>query len=120
MQLTKNFTRSELQCSCGCRRCAMDVNLLTALQSIRDNMNKPLIITSGFRCADHNKRSGGSTRSQHLVGKAVDISIKDWPIAEAYRLLSFALKESKINGFGFHELFIHIDCRDTPRTSWLY
>ncbi len=119
MNLTKNFTRRELQCPCGCTKCDMEPDLLVALQRIRDNMKRPLIITSGFRCAEKNRQVGGSLQSQHLRGRAVDINIKDWANSDVYRLLMFALREQKINGFGFHEDFLHIDCR-TQRASWVY
>ena len=33
----------------------------------------PIIINSGFRCEEVNRRVGGVPRSQHLVGQAADI-----------------------------------------------
>ena len=52
------------------------------LQVIRDKYDKPIIVTSGFRCEKLNKAVGGAKSSQHCKGEAADIrsvsdSIKD-------------------------------------------
>ena len=46
------------------------------LQPIRDKLNKPMIITSGFRCPKVNFLAGGKANSQHLEGKAADFIVK--------------------------------------------
>lgn len=51
------------------------------LQPIRDYLNKPMIITSGFRCPQLNKLVGGVSNSQHLEGKAADFIIKGETVA---------------------------------------
>ena len=35
----------------------------------------PIIVTSGFRCEEVNRKVGGVTRSQHLTGQAADIHL---------------------------------------------
>lgn len=47
------------------------------LQPLRVAYNKPIIVTSGFRCAELNKLLGGKPNSQHLRGQAADIVPKD-------------------------------------------
>ena len=47
------------------------------LQPLRVAYNKPIIVTSGFRCAELNKLVGGKSNSQHLRGQAADIVPKD-------------------------------------------
>ena len=37
----------------------------------------PIIISSGFRCEEVNRRVGGVRNSQHLVGQAADIRPQD-------------------------------------------
>ena len=37
----------------------------------------PIIINSGFRCSEVNRRVGGVSNSQHLTGQAADIRPKD-------------------------------------------
>lgn len=58
--LTKNFNRSEFQCSCGCGQQSVDTELAEKLQLIRDKVDRPLKITSGYRCITHNAAVGGS------------------------------------------------------------
>ncbi len=47
------------------------------LQPIRDRLGKPMIITSGYRCPELNKKVGGVSTSQHTKGQAVDFYVKD-------------------------------------------
>lgn len=55
------------------------------LQPIRDYYNKPLIITSGFRCDELNKRIGGSLTSQHSYGEAADFTVVDIPVETLFQ-----------------------------------
>lgn len=55
----------------------MDIDLLDTIDNLRENVGEPLHINSSFRTTEHNKSVGGSTRSQHLVGKAVDFRCTD-------------------------------------------
>ena len=49
--------------------------ITNVLQPIRNAIKKPMIITSGYRCAKLNKIVGGKPNSQHLKGQAVDFII---------------------------------------------
>ncbi|GAB3164651.1 D-Ala-D-Ala carboxypeptidase family metallohydrolase [Telluribacter humicola] len=49
---------------------ALCVNIL---EPLRINLNVPIRITSGYRCARLNRAIGGAAKSQHLVGEAADI-----------------------------------------------
>ena len=53
--------------------------LVRVLQDIRDHFNRPVAITSAYRTVTHNKKVGGSPKSQHLYGMAADIQVKDTP-----------------------------------------
>ena len=52
------------------------------LQPIRDKLGKPMIITSGYRCKELNKKVGGVPTSQHCKGQAVDFYVKDMSIQQ--------------------------------------
>ena len=54
MMLTKNFSSAEMMCSCGCGEDAMDPDFMSILQNIRDEMQRPLRISSGVRCVKRN------------------------------------------------------------------
>jgi len=84
MKLTENFTMAELIESQTATRLGIDntpdqhalrnlVKLAKSLQDIRDLINAPLIVTSGYRCPELNERIGGSKNSAHMKGFAADI-----------------------------------------------
>lgn len=90
MYLSKHFTLDELMKSPTATRLGID-NTPTAehLENLRDlveyileplriHYGRPIIVTSGYRCARLNKAVGGSSTSQHCSGQAVDIrSVSD-------------------------------------------
>jgi len=73
--LTKNFSRAEFACKCGCGTNAINHMLVLFLQKIRDHFDKPIKVVSGLRCAKRNAQVGGAKHSQHLLGNAADIVI---------------------------------------------
>ena len=85
MMISEHFTLEELTKSNTAKRLEIDntpnveqiTNLkalvFTILEPIRKKYDKPIIVSSGFRCSELNKIVGGSTTSQHLSGQAVDI-----------------------------------------------
>lgn len=90
MILTKNFSLEEMYRSDTARRCGIDnkpqteevvENLralcLEVLQPLRDHLGKPVVVSSGYRCKDLNKKVGGVENSQHLKGEAADIKVRD-------------------------------------------
>ena len=46
------------------------------LQPLREALNKPIKVTSGYRSESLNKLIGGSKRSQHCKGQAADIQFR--------------------------------------------
>ena len=49
----------------------------SVVQPLRDYYKVPFTPNSGYRCETLNKAIGGSAKSQHCLGQAVDIEIKD-------------------------------------------
>ena len=49
--------------------------ICNCLQPIREKLNRPMIITSGFRNSQVNKLVGGVSTSQHTKGQAVDFIV---------------------------------------------
>ena len=47
MYITENFTTNEMACSC-CNKSEMNEEFMRILQSVRDEMQRPLKITSGY------------------------------------------------------------------------
>lgn len=111
-KLSTNFTRAEFACGCGCGLDTVDAELITLLELIRRQFGKAVHVNSGIRCAKHNRDVGGSEKSQHLLGKAADIWIRDVdPLAVAEFVVS---QFSTCYGVGKYNNFTHVDVRDTP------
>lgn len=87
MKLTDNFTLNELVYSVTAEANKIDnrpnvkviANLQklceNVLQPLRDYLGCPVIVTSGFRCAELNKKIGGKPNSHHLMGYAADFVV---------------------------------------------
>ena len=74
-RLSANFTVREFACKDGSDPVFVDTELVQVLQSIRDRFGSPVVITSAYRTAAHNKAVGGAAYSQHLYGRAADIRV---------------------------------------------
>ena len=80
-KLSANFTVAEFACKDGSDPVFVDSSLAALLQKIRDHFGRPVVITSGYRTAEHNAAVGGSKSSQHLLGRAADFCVEDTPVA---------------------------------------
>lgn len=92
--LSKNFSSSEFECP-HCHQSPMDPLLISVLQIIRDYVKLPIVVNSGYRCPEHNKRVGGVANSQHIFGKAADIYVEGWSnkqLLDVIRSLTVAKK----------------------------
>ena len=120
MYLSKNFKEEEFICKCGkCKEVPTDLkaNLILLCQQLEKIRfyTGPIIINSGVRCKAHNKRVGGVTNSQHLIGKAVDIRVKNMYVEDLYNRI-VELKRQEIIKIGYIQLykkkgFVHVDVR---------
>jgi len=71
-QLTEHFNLREFACPC-CGKVEIAYVIPYILEWIRLGIGEPLIVTSGFRCPEHNEKVGGAPNSLHTQGRAVDI-----------------------------------------------
>lgn len=82
--------------------------LITKLEALRKIcMNRPIIITSGYRNPAYNLKVGGVKRSQHILGNAADIQVKG---ISPEMLGNYA----RIVGFSFVKVYsnhVHVDVR---------
>ena len=60
--------------------------LLEKLEKLRKIIEKPIHITSGYRCFAYNRKVGGVANSYHLIGLAADIKVKDINLMEFFSL----------------------------------
>ena len=117
MPISTHFKRREFACKCGCGSDTVDHELITVLERIRAHYGKPMIITSGQRCATHNKAVGGASKSSHLSGKAADFYVKGIDLATVHRQLLSWYPDRY--GIAIGGSFVHIDVRSAP-SRWTY
>lgn len=119
-----NFTMSELIHSDTAKKYGIDNmpynaevldNLLllitNVLQPLRDYVNRPIIINSGYRSFSLNAKVGGVINSQHLTGQAADFTIKGLTVKQTMELV-------KKSGVPFDQLidektWVHISYNKT-------
>ena len=111
---TSHFKGLEFACKC-CGETKPSSELMAVLQLVRVHFNKPVIITSSYRCPKHNKAVGGATSSKHLEGIAADIQVKDIEPFEVHHFLDAIFPNSY--GLGYYDTFTHIDVRPT-KARW--
>ena len=126
MRLSKNFTPSELTRSSTAKRKGIKNEPTEAhkknlqrivteiLQPMRDQLG-PIRVTSGYRSPKLNRSIGGSTKSQHCKGQAVDIQFWDKGVMKNQVIYDYIVQngvefDQMINEFDFS--WIHISLKD--------
>ena len=83
------------------------------LQVLREHVDRPIKVISGYRTPKYNRRIGGARRSQHMLAKAADIKIKGIAPSEVKQIIISLIKEGKMKkgGIGLYRTFTHYDTR---------
>lgn len=125
MRLTKNFTQREFKSRDGSKM-PEDVlcnikDLADSLQVLRDFLGEPIRINSAYRSPEHNKAIGGVKSSQHILGKAADIKVKDIETKDLYLIIESLIVDGKMKqgGLGLYDTFVHYDIRGS-KARWDY
>ncbi len=84
--VSEHFRRREFECPC-CGGLRLSPELIRRLEALRAAWGRPVRITSGYRCAPHNRAVGGVPNSRHLRGRAADLAC---PAPELGRLAALA------------------------------
>ena len=113
--LSTNFKVKEFACTDGTDPIFIDSELVTILQKIRNHFGKPVTITSAYRTPARNKAVSGTIYSQHLYGKAADISVKG-TAPKTVAAYAEKLLPGK-GGIGIYSTFVHVDVRAT-KARW--
>lgn len=116
-QLEKNFKLSELANNAGDKSLPQyEVNigsilLVSMLQQLRDKVKKPIMINSGYRQEEYNKKIGGDAHSPHLKGWAADIQkisgYTDGDIATIWRQL--CCESGTIGAINLYGTYYHLE-----------
>ena len=74
-QLSPHFNAREFRCSCGkSHETLLASELVDKLESLYTALNySKIIVTSGYRCPEHDKAVGGTSSGQHTKGTAADV-----------------------------------------------
>jgi uncharacterized protein YcbK (DUF882 family) len=89
------------------------------LQVLRDEVKKPIKITSGYRDSSFNKKIGGATQSRHITGQAADLKIEGFTPKQVAAIIEklIAAGKMKQGGLGIYSTWIHYDVRGT-KARW--
>lgn len=106
---------TEYECSC-CKKLPLDLDiedllycyyeLFEAFKDIRNEWNKPIPISSGYRCERHNYAVGGVPLSAHMFGCALDLDIEDSRVDALRGVIELVAPDLRM---GIYPGFIHID-----------
>ena len=111
--LSEHFSSAEFACRCGCGRAGADASLVDGLQALRHVVERPVRVSSGFRCAEHNRSVGGAKSSQHLAGRAADVVVDGVPpLAVGW----IARTLGRFQGIQVYDGWTHLDVR--PGERW--
>ena len=105
-----NFSKEEMSCS-ATGECEMDEIFMDALQFLRMEFGKPMVVTSAYRARTHPAEAKKKTVGTHRLGMAVDIAVSG---KDALRLVQLAINQGftgiGVNQKGPHsQRFIHLD-----------
>jgi hypothetical protein len=109
--LVKDFIASRAAARLGIdnslpRECLANMlAVAVALRKVEDALLREAVITSGYRCPELNKAVGGSERSEHLMGRAVDVYFPGMPhliAAQRAAILHGSFWTVELRGDGLH------------------
>ena len=122
MQLTKNFNLSEF----NKHNFALNETVLRNIQALannlqilRDEVKKPIKITSGYRSPEHNAKVGGVKSSRHITGEAADFKIAGMTPKEVAAVIEKLIAAGKMEegGLGTYSTWVHYDHRNV-KARW--
>ncbi|NIP56361.1 MAG: DUF882 domain-containing protein [Phycisphaerae bacterium] len=89
------------------------------LQVLRDVLNVPIHINSGYRTPAHNRSVKGVSNSQHLTASAADIRASGFSPPQVYCMIERLIQQGRMveGGLGIYNTFVHYDVRGR-RARW--
>ena len=125
MNLTKNLTLAEVTKSTTAKRLGIDnqpdewtIENLRAVgecifQPLRDSFGCPIYVSSGYRSPELNAAIGGSKRSQHMEGRALDLDADVYGCCTNGEIFRYIL-----NNLTFDQLIWEFGDNDNP--DWVH
>ena len=111
VKLARNFKAREFACKDGSQVVFIDDYLYTVLDILRNKLGKPVIITSGYRTPEWNKKCNGAKYSYHMRGMAADIRVNGMSAKEIAIKLNEIVPDECGCGIITYDTWVHIDTR---------
>jgi len=112
-KLSEHFWRYEFACPDHCGFSSPSPALMSRLEAgRRANSDRPMKVSSGCRCAAHNRSVGGAKRSTHLTGEGCDLAVIP---GEAMFDLVRALLAAGFRRIILYPDHVHVDVADDAR-----
>ncbi len=105
----KHFNPQEFVCK-HCGEVKIHPKLIVLAEELREILGKPLVITSGYRCPEHNRAVGGVPDSAHTKGLALDVACVS--SRTRFVILSFLFRAG-VRRIGVAKNYIHFDIDDS-------
>ena len=109
VQLTRHFKVKEFACKDGSQIVFIDRYLVSILDILRNQIGKPVIITSGYRTPEWNKKCNGAKYSYHMRGMAADIRVDGVSPKELAQKLNSIVPDEC--GIIVYKSWVHFDVR---------
>lgn len=132
--LTRDFSRREFRCRCGCGLADPHPQLVAGCQQLRELVGVPVTVNSGSRCRAHNDKpahlggAGGERNSKHLPQPghghtlAADL-VAGVPLLRLYEAAK-AVPQFAAGGIGVYldagGERVHVDVRTGGPARWGY
>ena len=107
------FRRDEDGIRCPCGRCGgfpvePSETLMRLADRVRTMAGAPATVSSTVRCAAHNAELKGSVpNSRHLLGRAMDFSVRGW---SSGKLLALVQKQPEVHyAYAIDGQYVHMD-----------
>jgi len=113
LSVVKSFKIKELMQDDGTEYLKLNMIILNAIQTIRDYFGKPITVTSGYRSEAYNKAVRGSSKSQHILGNAIDFKVKDVSPTVVNDFIKDNWQQLGVTGLEVGKSWTHIDCRNS-------
>ena len=91
----RHFTAAEFQ-----NPLLVDEAFVKWLDDVRHAAGVPFKLTSDARTPEHNKKIGGSPTSLHLLGRAVDFTLRRWDSETLWQIMKAVCSTPTPNGCG--------------------
>lgn len=105
----KHFKVREFACKDGSQVVFIDDYLVSILDILRNKVEKPVYINSGYRTPEWNKKCNGAKYSYHMRGMAADIRVEGMTAKQVANKLNEIIPDEC--GIIVYKSWVHFDVR---------